>query len=69
MELYGETYTDRLGRKELGLQIMFRESAEVGYSLNDHRVISLYLDHIPNAGIADKNEGLDTFGLRYTYRP
>jgi len=68
MELYGETYTDRLGRKELGLQIMFRESAEVGYSLNDHNVISLYLDHISNASIADKNEGLDTFGLRYTHR-
>ncbi len=64
----GETETDRLDRKELGLSVLFRESAEVGYRVGQHHSISLHLDHISNAGIGIHNEGLDTFGLRYTYR-
>jgi lipid A 3-O-deacylase len=64
----GETDTDKLDRKELGLPVLFRESAELGYSFTDHHAISLHLDHISNASITENNEGLDTFGLRYTYR-
>jgi lipid A 3-O-deacylase len=64
----GETDTDKLDRKELGLPVLFRESAEIGFRLDHHHGFSLYLDHISNAGIDENNEGLDTFGLRYTYR-
>ncbi len=64
----GETDTESLDRKELGLPILFRESLELGYRLGEHHGISLHLDHISNAGIDENNEGLDTFGLRYTYR-
>ncbi len=64
----GETDTDDLDRKELGLPVLFRESLELGYRYGDHHGISLHLDHISNAGNDENNEGLDTFGLRYTYR-
>ncbi|MFP6688677.1 MAG: acyloxyacyl hydrolase [Alphaproteobacteria bacterium] len=64
----GETDTEELDRKELGLPILFRESLEFGYRVDDHHGISLHLDHISNAGIDENNEGLETFGLRYTYR-
>ena len=64
----GKTDTNLLDRKELGLAVLFRESLEFGYSINKHHRISLYLDHISNAGIDNNNEGLDTFGLRYTSR-
>lgn len=55
-------------RKELGLSILFRESLELGFRITDHHALSVILDHISNASIAENNEGLDTFGFRYTYR-
>jgi len=64
----GETDSDSLGHKQLGLPVLFRESAEFGYRLDENHGISFHLDHISNAGIVENNEGLDTFGLRYTYR-
>ena len=64
----GETDTEELDRKELGLPILFRESLEFGYRVDDHHGISVHLYHISNAGIDENYEGLDTFGLRYTYR-
>jgi hypothetical protein len=64
----GETDTELLDRKELGLPVLFRESAEFGFRVDEHHGISLHLDHISNASINENNEGLDTFGLRYTYR-
>ncbi|MDA0229570.1 MAG: acyloxyacyl hydrolase [Proteobacteria bacterium] len=64
----GETDTDLLDRKELGLPVLFRESLEFGYRFDEHHGLSFHLDHISNAGIDENNEGLDTFGLRYTYR-
>ena len=64
----GETETEALDRKELGLPVLFRESLEFGYRLDEHHGLSFHLDHISNTGIDENNEGLDTFGLRYTYR-
>lgn len=63
----GKTSTTLLNRKELGSGLLFRESLEAGYKLTKHQKISIYLDHISNAGIAENNEGLDTFGLRFSH--
>ena len=63
----GETETSLLNRKELGLSLLFRESLELGYQISGSHGISIRLDHISNAGIAENNEGLDTLGLKYTY--
>ncbi len=63
----GKTSTTLLNKKELGSHVLFRESLDAGYRLTKTQTISIYLDHISNAGIAENNEGLDTFGLRYAY--
>jgi len=54
--------------KEFGLRLLFRESVEIGYRITPQHSVSLMLDHISNANIADANEGLDGLGIRYGYR-
>jgi hypothetical protein len=55
-------------KKELGSRILFRIPIEIGLLLTQHQGISIMFDHVSNAYLADPNEGLDTIGLRYTYR-
>jgi lipid A 3-O-deacylase len=64
----GETTTDRSDKKELGCSLLFRESIEVGYRFGGHHAITAFLDHVSNANICDKNEGLENLGIRYGYR-
>ena len=64
----GELKTDEKGSKELGSRVLFREAVELGYRLTRNHTISVMLDHVSNANLADKNEGLETFGIRYSYR-
>jgi lipid A 3-O-deacylase len=63
----GKFVTNRIDRKELGCRVLFRESIEVGYRFGGKHAISGFLDHISNANICDKNEGLETTGIRYGY--
>jgi lipid A 3-O-deacylase len=53
--------------KDLGCHLLFREGLDFGYRLAGHG-LSLHLAHISNAKLCDKNEGLETVGLRYGYR-
>ncbi len=55
-------------KKALGSQVLFRVVFEVGYSINYNNRFSIMFDHISNAGLATPNQGLDTLGLRYSYR-
>lgn len=55
-------------RKELGSRILFRIPIEIGLLFAGHHGISIMFDHVSNANLADPNEGLDTLGLRYSYR-
>ena len=65
----GETETAELDRKELGSQVLFRGAIDLGWNFYKRDSISFYLDHISHGGILDdKNEGLDTLGVRYIYR-
>lgn len=64
----GETKTDRIDKKELGCRLLFRESLEVGYRFGGRHAITAFLDHLSNANLCDKNEGLENVGLRYGYR-
>ena len=54
--------------KELGSRILFRIPIEIGLLFAGHHGISIMFDHVSNAYLADPNEGLDTLGLRYSYR-
>jgi hypothetical protein len=55
-------------RKELGSRILFRIPLEIGLLFAGHHGISIMFGHVSNAYLADPNEGLDTLGLRYSYR-
>ncbi len=64
----GKTKTNRIDRKELGCRVLFRQSIELGYRFGTRHAISAFLDHVSNANICDKNEGLESLGVRYGYR-
>ena len=55
-------------KKALGSRVLFRIPIEMGLLFTRHQGISIMFDHVSNAYLADPNEGLDTIGLRYTYR-
>jgi lipid A 3-O-deacylase len=54
--------------KAFGSRGLFRESIEIGWRFGERHSMSLMLDHISNANLADPNPGLETFGVRYGYR-
>jgi hypothetical protein len=54
-------------KNQLGSPICFRVVFEAGVTVANHHRLSLMFDHISNAYLADPNEGLDTFGIRYGY--
>ena len=55
-------------KKSLGSRVLFRIPIEIGYALNNRHRISILFDHVSNGYLANPNEGLDTFGLRYGYK-
>lgn len=64
----GETNAGRGDKKDLGCSVLFRESVSLGGYVGAHHSLSLFADHISNANLCDKNEGLETVGMRYGYR-
>jgi len=56
------------GRKLLGSQVLFRESAELGYQITPIVSISAILDHISNANLAPRNAGITSAGARLGFR-
>jgi hypothetical protein len=64
----GERDLVRDERKALGSSILFHFPIELGYRLDPAWSVSAYFDHVSNAWLADPNEGMDTLGLRLSYR-
>ena len=64
----GQLETDDDNQKQLGSRILFRLPIEIGLYFTRHHGVSVMFDHASNAYLVDPNEGLDTIGLRYTYR-
>ena len=56
------------GRKLLGSQVLFRESAELGYQITPMVNISAILDHISNANLAPRNAGITSAGARLGFK-
>lgn len=61
----GKLDVESSDRKALGSRFLFRESLELGYSFTPSQSISIMLDHVSNANLANRNEGLDNLGIRY----
>ncbi|MBV8168376.1 MAG: acyloxyacyl hydrolase [Alphaproteobacteria bacterium] len=54
--------------KSLGGRALFREGLDLGYHFNEHFSLSAFVDHISNANLAHRNEGLTSAGMRAGYR-
>lgn len=63
--LLGPTDPDR---KAFGSRVLFHIPIEIGLRLDERRSISVYFEHMSNAGLSTFNEGLDSVGVRYGYR-
>jgi lipid A 3-O-deacylase len=64
----GNKNENEIGHKDLGCRVLFRESLSGGINLGERSTLSVMLDHISNANLCDKNEGLESVGVRYGYR-
>ena len=54
---------------EFGSKVLFRLGSELGWRWDGHNGISLIWEHMSNAGVIDeKNQGIDSIGIRYSYR-
>ena len=53
---------------DLHSKLIFRLSIGVGYDLRSGNSVSLMLDHLSNAYLADKNPGTEFIALRYWHR-
>ena len=53
---------------EFGSKMLFRLGGELGWRWDGHNGISLIWEHMSNAGVIDdKNQGIDSLGIRYSY--
>ena len=64
----GETAEVDPEKKALGCRVLFRKAIDLGYRFQGHHGVMLHLDHASNAKVCDKNEGLESVGIRYGYR-
>ena len=55
-------------RKALGSRVLFHIPIEIGYRLDERQSISVFFEHMSNGNFADRNEALDSIGLRYGTR-
>ncbi len=56
------------GRAQYGCRVNFRESASLGYDIDQHWRVMLVVDHMSNADLCLRNRGLTNAGLRLGYR-
>jgi len=60
--------TDKTAKTSFGCTLNFRESVAIGVELSERLRMQLSVDHMSNAGLCDRNDGLTNGGLRFGYR-
>jgi hypothetical protein len=64
----GKLDTTDPDRRSLGCRVLFHVQGDIGVELGDNWRLMAHADHMSNANICDRNEGLETAGLRLGYR-
>ncbi len=64
----GQKIARQPDRKSLGSHVLFREAFELGYLITPGYEISVYLDHVSNAGLLRQNQSLNEVGARIGVR-
>jgi lipid A 3-O-deacylase len=71
---FGPSFNNGLIRSQLpdhenlGSQVLFHISAELGYRITPRYEVSAYFDHDSNAGLARDNQSINDAGLRFGIR-
>lgn len=50
----------------LGNVVQFRSGLSLGFPLGEERTVSFYLYHLSNAGLSERNPGVEVLGVGYT---
>lgn len=58
----------REGDVDLGGSLQFRSTLGVGAHISDHMALSVAVSHVSNAGLRDRNPGMDLVMLRLSRR-
>jgi lipid A 3-O-deacylase len=64
----GKISTTDPTRKSLGSHVLFREGLDLGYQLSPRLSLAAFIDHISNANLANRNEGLTNAGMRVGFK-
>ena len=64
----GETSRRTADSRNYGCRLNFHESVSLGYSFDAHNAIMVGFDHMSNASLCDRNDGLTNIGIRYAYK-
>lgn len=64
----GETSRRTADSRNYGCRLNFHESVSLGYSFDEHNAIMIGFDHMSNASLCDRNDGLTNIGIRYAYK-
>lgn len=64
----GETDKRTADSRNYGCRLNFHESVSLGYSFDEHNAIMVGFDHMSNASLCDRNDGLTNIGIRYAYK-
>jgi lipid A 3-O-deacylase len=54
--------------KSLGSRVLFREDVDIGYRFTPRWSLAISYNHISNANLANRNEGLNDFGVRVGFK-
>lgn len=64
----GELNTTDPEHNSLGCPALFHTGLSVGYHLTDHWTVLGTWDHISNAQLCDRNQGINDYGIKLGYR-
>ncbi|HEX3864506.1 MAG TPA: acyloxyacyl hydrolase [Stellaceae bacterium] len=64
----GAIVSQNPNRKSLGSNVLFREAFELGYQITPVYGVSMFLDHVSNAGLARYNQSINDLGGRISIR-
>jgi len=55
-------------RKSLGSPVLFREDVDLGYHITPRYSVAISYNHISDADLAKRNEGLNDIGIRFGFK-
>ncbi|NIJ42438.1 lipid A 3-O-deacylase [Parvibaculum indicum] len=64
----GETDKVTNSSRNYGCRVQFHETISIGYDLTANHSLMATFEHMSNAELCDKNDGMTDIGIRYGYR-